>query len=59
MLVSDDNGSGKLVDWYEQNGYSKAPKLQEMLGSPDGIHGVSMIAPTNQILPYDCKIKWW
>ena len=59
ILVVDDDGSGKLIDWYERNGYSRAPKLQDMLGSPNEMHGVSMIAPTNRILPNDCKIKWW
>lgn len=59
VLVVDDDGSGKLIDWYLRNGYSKAPKLQEVLGSPQGIHGVSMIAPCNRVLPHDCKIKWW
>lgn len=59
MLVVDDNGSGKLIDWYESKGYQKAPKLQAMLGSPDGIHGISMMIPTNRVLPDDCKIQWW
>jgi hypothetical protein len=27
VLVVDDYGSGKLIDRYEQKGYSKAPKL--------------------------------
>lgn len=59
ILVVDDNGSGKLIEWYLKNGYSKAPKLQDILGSPDGKNGITMIAPTNSILPFDCRIQWW
>jgi hypothetical protein len=59
MLVVDDNGSGKLVEWYLQRGYSKAPKLQDLLGSPHAEHGIAMIAPTNRSLPSDCQIQWW
>ena len=46
LLVADDNGSGKLVEWYERNGFSRAPKLQDMMGSPGGKFGITMIAPT-------------
>jgi GNAT superfamily N-acetyltransferase len=59
ILVVDDNGSGKLIEWYEKKGFTKAPKLQDMLGSPDAVHGVTMIAPTNRILPNGCHIQWW
>lgn len=59
ILVVDDDGSGKLNHWYERNGYSKAPKLQDILGSPNAIHGISMIAPTSLSLDEDCRIKWW
>ena len=59
VLVADDDGSGKLLEWYEENGFSKAPKLQECLGSPNGIHGLTMIAPTRRIVPHDCFIQWW
>jgi ribosomal protein S18 acetylase RimI-like enzyme len=59
ILVVDDNGSGKLVEWYEKNGFSKAPKLQDMLGSPNAVNGVTMIAPTRQVLPPECRIQWW
>jgi len=59
VLVVDDNGSGKLNEWYEKNGYSKAPKLQNILGSPDAIHGISMITPTSLTIDEDCSIKWW
>jgi GNAT superfamily N-acetyltransferase len=55
VLVVDDDGSSKLIDWYTQHGYSRAPKLQEILGSPNGINGITMIAPTNRILPIDCS----
>mmetsp|Transcript_20250 Transcript_20250/g.58098 ORF Transcript_20250/g.58098 Transcript_20250/m.58098 type:complete len:277 (-) Transcript_20250:267-1097(-) len=60
LLVADDNGSGKLVEWYERNGFSRAPKLQDMMGSPGGKFGITMIAPTQ--LPEDffqeATIKW-
>lgn len=60
VLVADDNGSGKLVEWYEDHGFSMAPKLQDMMGSPGGKFGTTMIAPT--ALPPDffdkCKIRW-
>lgn len=59
ILVVDDDGSGKLIDWYERNGYSRAPKLQDILGSPNAIHGVSMITPTSLSIDEDCRIKWW
>jgi GNAT superfamily N-acetyltransferase len=59
VLVVDDNGSGKLIEWYEQKGYSKAPKLQNMLGSPNAINGITMMAPTQRILPEGCHIQWW
>lgn len=59
VLVTDDNGSGKLVQWYESNGFSKAPKLQNMMGSPGGKYGDTMISPTRQQLSPECKIKWW
>jgi GNAT superfamily N-acetyltransferase len=59
ILVVDDDGSGKLVEWYEKNGYSRAPKLQDMLGSPNAVNGVTMIAPTRQVLPPKCQIQWW
>lgn len=61
ILVADDNGSGGLVRWYEEHGYSKAPRLQNMLGSPNKENGVAMISPV-KIEPgfFDrCAIKWW
>ena len=59
VLVVDDNGSGKLIDWYTKHGYSKAPKIQNIMGSPDGVHGITMIAPSNSKIDQDCQIKWW
>eukprot|EP00980_Cylindrotheca_fusiformis_P028231 scaffold22588_cov114-Cylindrotheca_fusiformis.AAC.3 len=63
MLVADDDGSGRLVQWYQQQqqhgGFQIAPKLQEMLGSPNKIHGIAMMAPTNRTLPENCTIQWW
>lgn len=59
VLVADDNGSGKLVKWYERHGYTQAPKLQDCFGSPNGIHGLTMIAPTNRVQPEGCFIRWW
>jgi hypothetical protein len=59
VLVADDNGSGKLVEWYQQKGYMLAPKLQEVFGSPNQTLGITMIAPTQSLLPKDCSIQWW
>eukprot|EP00521_Asterionellopsis_glacialis_P016881 CAMPEP_0195303306 /NCGR_PEP_ID=MMETSP0707-20130614/32581_1 /TAXON_ID=33640 /ORGANISM="Asterionellopsis glacialis, Strain CCMP134" /LENGTH=272 /DNA_ID=CAMNT_0040366811 /DNA_START=48 /DNA_END=866 /DNA_ORIENTATION=- len=59
MLVADDNGSGKLVQWYETNGFTVAPQLQTLMGSPDGQFGTSMIAPTKESLSTSCRIQWW
>jgi hypothetical protein len=37
----------RLVDWYErEGGFVRAPALQELMGSPNQIHGISMIGPT-------------
>ena len=59
LLVADDNGSGKLVDWYQRQGYATAPLLQTLLGSPDQRYGVAMVGPTNATLPEDCRLEWW
>ena len=59
VLVADDNGSGKLIDWYQRHGFAKAPKLQNLMGSPNAVHGITMISPTQRTLPYDCHIQWW
>jgi GNAT superfamily N-acetyltransferase len=47
-IDDDGNGNRKLVQWYLRNGYSIAPELQDMLGSPNGIYGIAMIAPTTK-----------
>lgn len=61
VLVADDDGSGKLVDWYEQMGYAKAPLLQGVLGSPGGEFGTAMIHPVGVEKGFleRCRIKWW
>lgn len=59
MLVADDDGSGKLVQWYEEHGFSKAPLLQDLLGSPGGKYGIAMMKPTNNEIDVACRIKWW
>ena len=61
ILVADDNGSGGLVRWYEEHGYSKAPLLQNMLGSPNKENGVAMIAPVTIGKGFfdKCVVKWW
>jgi hypothetical protein len=59
VLVADDNGSGKLVEWYQRHGYMLAPKLQDVFGSPNQKFGITMIAPTQSVLPKDCFIQWW
>lgn len=59
LLVANDDGSGKLVSWYERHGFKKAPLLQELLGSPNKIYGTTMIGPSNATLPAHCKIEWW
>ncbi len=61
VLVADDNGTGKLIKWYEQNGYTIAPKLQDLLGSPDAKFGTTMIRPSSvrSDIFGDCQIQWW
>lgn len=59
LLVADDDGSGKLVEWYEEHGFSQAPLLQDLLGSPGGQYGVAMMAPTSNVIDGTCRIKWW
>lgn len=61
ILVADDKGSGKLVSWYEKIGFKQAPKMQEMMGSPNAKYGVSMIAPTigfSRSRWESLRIKW-
>lgn len=59
MLVADDNGSGRLVEWYEQHGFLQAPMLQDFLGSPERRYGVTMMGFTNATIPDGCRIEWW
>ena len=59
LLVADDDGSGNLIRWYEEQGFSRAPLLQDLLGSPGGQFGVAMIAPTKNEIDAACRIKWW
>lgn len=46
VLVADDDGSGKLVEWYSKNGFDEAPLMQELMGNPGGEYGITMIRPT-------------
>ena len=61
LVVDDTSGESQvLVKWYEKHGYSRAPLLQTMMGSPNEKFGVSMIAPTNGTsVPEGCRIQWW
>lgn len=61
VLVADDDGSGKLIQWYQDCGYKQAPKLQELFGSPEAKYGITMIRPTSvrSDIFAKCKIKWW
>lgn len=61
VLVADDDGSGKLVRWYEECGFRVAPKMQGLFGSADGEYGVAMIRPTSvrSDIFAVCQIKWW
>lgn len=67
ILVADDNGSGKLVQWYQQpqqgNFQIVPPYLQEFLGNPNQKYGVAMMALTPSLtadgtanLP---RVEWW
>jgi GNAT superfamily N-acetyltransferase len=61
VLVADDDGSNKLIEWYERNGFTQAPKLQDIFGSPGGKYGVTMIRPTQVASDIfaRCQIVWW
>lgn len=59
LVANDKSDDQRLVQWYEHAGFSRAPALQDVLGSPDGIYGITMIAPTRQSIPDDCVIQWW
>lgn len=56
VLVADDNGSGKLIEWYECHGFVRAPRLQELLGSPNAIYGTTMMGRTKQVM---YTVEWW
>jgi len=61
VLIADDDGSGKLIQWYESNGFTRAPKLDRVFGCiPENFQddnssttaqlGFAMIAPTRSAL---------
>jgi len=54
-------GDERLVEWYETNGYVRAPLLQEVMGSSGGEFGVTMIAPVGVREGFfeECDVKWW
>lgn len=51
VLVAADSGSGRLVPWYEQQGFVQATELQDYMGSPNCIHGTVMMGRTLQEPP--------
>lgn len=55
------SGDDTLVEWYEKRGYTRAPLLQTMMGSPNGEYGVAMIAPVHVEHGFfdECCVKWW
>jgi GNAT superfamily N-acetyltransferase len=59
VLVANDKGSGRLLRWYEDRGFNRAPDLQDAFGSPNARYGVAMMSPTRRVLPDDCTIQWW
>lgn len=61
VLVADDDGSNKLIHWYQRNGFTLAPQLQDIFGSPNGKFGLTMIRPTqvSSDIFARCQIKWW
>ena len=59
LLVADDDGSGKLVAWYERQGFGRAPLLQEALGSPNEKHGVAMVGKIGEASEREFCIEWW
>ncbi|GAX21406.1 hypothetical protein FisN_28Lh098 [Fistulifera solaris] len=46
VIVANDKGSGRLVSWYEQQGFVQALELQDCLGSPNQIYGTAMVGRT-------------
>lgn len=61
ILVASSGDDDTLVEWYERRGYSRAPLLQDMMGSPNGEYGVAMIAPVHVRDGFfdECRVKWW
>jgi GNAT superfamily N-acetyltransferase len=60
VLIADDNGSGTLIEWYKNHGFSLAPKLdrvfgcvQDNNGTTSTVLGVAMISPTSSKLSND------
>lgn len=60
VLIADDNGSGTLIEWYKNHGFSLAPKLdrvfgcvQDNNGTASTVLGVAMISPTSSKLSND------
>jgi hypothetical protein len=53
------NGSGKLVEWYQQHIHAVAPSCKDVFGSRNQKFQITMISPTQSILPEDCFIQWW
>ena len=58
LVAAGDEG---LVEWYEKNGYVRAPLLQDVMGSPGGEFGVTMIAPVRVEEGFfeECDLRWW
>jgi hypothetical protein len=54
ILIADDNGSGKLVQWYqqaEQGSFQIVPAyLQDFLGNSNQQYGVAMMALTPTVV---------
>jgi hypothetical protein len=52
VIVANDKGSGRLVPWYEQQGFVQALELQECLGSPNQVYGTAMVGRTLTVQPF-------
>jgi GNAT superfamily N-acetyltransferase len=62
VLIADDDGSGKLIEWYKSHGFSLAPKLDRVFGcvqnssscvdngTASSVLGIAMISPTSSKL---------
>ncbi|GAX25619.1 hypothetical protein FisN_28Hh098 [Fistulifera solaris] len=53
VIVANDKGSGRLVPWYEQQGFVQALELQDCLGSPNQIYGTAMVGRTLSKKPFN------